>query len=261
VENRGRVKTSQILKWALRVSVASSAASLACSGSLGGLGDDDAGTNTPASSVAASNVSGTATTSSGGSSVASASSTGGSHAGGGSSSSSSSSAGQSPAPSSSSSTSSVSSSSTTSSSSSAVDASAALDARADAAPLSFATDVYPIIALRCTACHVAPKGSGFTQGRLDMTTGGAAGAYAQLVNVMAMGIVPGGAGVTCAASGLTRVVPGDALISLLYQKVNSKLMATIAPCGDPMPDGTTAPALTVEEVGTIQTWIDDGAKP
>lgn len=94
-----------------------------------------------------------------------------------------------------------------------------------------------------------------------MTTGGAAGAYAQLVNVMAMGNVPGGAGVTCAMSGLTRVVPGSALTSLVYQKVNSKLMGAIAPCGDPMPDGNTTPPLTMAEVVTIQTWIDDGAKP
>lgn len=141
------------------------------------------------------------------------------------------------------------------------DAGSAPDAHVDAAPpLSFAADVYPIIALRCTACHT-PTGSGVLEGHLDMTSGAASGAYGRLVNVNAMGTQTGGAGVTCAQSGLVRVVPGSALTSLLYEKVNSKLQNMPAPCGNPMPQPDTATALTTAQVGTIMEWIDEGANP
>lgn len=136
----------------------------------------------------------------------------------------------------------------------------ATDAGLDAAPLSFATDVYPILTDRCIACHT-PGGAGLVNGRLDLTTNLADGAYAQLVMVRAMGTVAGGAATTCAASGLFRVVPGRAVTSLLYNKVNSKLMASPALCGNPMPNPMAAAALTAAQVMTIQRWINDGANP
>jgi mono/diheme cytochrome c family protein len=123
--------------------------------------------------------------------------------------------------------------------------------------LGFAADVYPILTARCIACHT-PRGSGVTTGGLDLTTNLATGAYAQLL-MRAMGIVPGTAGTTCAASALTRVVPGSAQISLLYNKVNSRLANMPALCGNPMP--ASGPPLTPAQVATIASWIDQGAKP
>jgi hypothetical protein len=137
-----------------------------------------------------------------------------------------------------------------------VDAADAATATGDAGALSFATDVYPIITARCIACH-NPSGSGVAMGRLDLLTNQAAGAYGQLVNVRAMGNVLGTAGATCV--GLTRVVPNNSGISLLFNKVNSKLMGMPAVCGNSMPAG--AVALTQAQVTTIQTWIDQGANP
>jgi len=139
------------------------------------------------------------------------------------------------------------------------DSTAAGEAGNDAGALSFAADVYPIITSRCIACHT-PSGAGVVQGHLDMTTNLATGAYRQLM-MRAMGTVAGGAATTCAASGLTRVVPGSAATSLFYNKVNSKLSGVPALCGNPMPNPTAAPPLMTSEVVTIQNWIDQGARP
>jgi hypothetical protein len=97
-------------------------------------------------------------------------------------------------------------------------------------------------------------------GHLDMTTNLAAGAYSQLM-MRAMGTVPGTAATTCMASGLTRVVPGSAATSLLYNKVSSKLMGAPALCGNPMPNPAAAQPLTAAQVMTIENWIDEGANP
>jgi hypothetical protein len=137
------------------------------------------------------------------------------------------------------------------------DAGATDDAAVDAGPLSFARDVYPIMTARCIACHT-PGGSGVSMGRLDLTTNLASGAYAQLL-MRAMGLVPGTSGTTCGASALTRVVPGSAQISLLYNKVESRLTNMPALCGNPMP-ASGAP-LTAGQVATIASWIDQGANP
>jgi len=57
---------------------------------------------------------------------------------------------------------------------------------------------------------------------------------------------------------LVRVVSGDAASSLLFNKVDSKLAGTLAPCGSPMPPGSGAP-LSEDEVFLIAGWIDAGA--
>jgi hypothetical protein len=41
--------------------------------------------------------------------------------------------------------------------------------------------------------------------------------------------------------------------------VNSKLTATLPPCGSPMPTPATAPSLTQAQVDLIAGWIDAGA--
>ena len=167
VKNRGRPPTSPILPGALRLAVASLIATVACSGSLGGLGG---GTGDGGAPLLPGNGSSSASVGSGvtvSSSLASSSSSGGSAASEGSSSSGSSTAAAATATttaqsSNGSSGSSSSSSSGSSSSTNAADASVAPDARADAADaavLSFATDVYPIIAARCIRAPRPPPDS------------------------------------------------------------------------------------------------------
>jgi hypothetical protein len=105
-----------------------------------------------------------------------------------------------------------------------------------------------IISSRCLPCHSV--GTGATAGMLDMSSEQTA--YSNLVGVKAKGV--GG----CSASGLTRVIPGSAQTSLLYEKVKSKLTQGNPPCGDSMPDDATT--LSQAQVDLIETWIDEGAQ-
>jgi mono/diheme cytochrome c family protein len=127
---------------------------------------------------------------------------------------------------------------------------------ADAAVLSFATDLYPVVQQHCIFCHGPTadggEGSGEAFGKLDMSSVDAG--YANLVGVPAEGAA-------CAADGgPVRVVPGNAAESLLYLKVNG--FNTPPPCGGAMPKSGEIPdggqAVLVEQV---QTWINQGAKP
>jgi len=120
------------------------------------------------------------------------------------------------------------------------------------------TNVYnTIITARCTSCH-KPGSSGVTVGLLDMST--PATAYANLVGVHAQGIGAGTSGITCASvqPPLTRVIANDAANSLLFNKVHSKQLGVLAPCGSPMPLGG-GPALSVAETDLITGWITAGA--
>jgi hypothetical protein len=102
------------------------------------------------------------------------------------------------------------------------------------------TDVYAIISADCLPCH--STGIGKTTGKLDMST--QATAYKDLVGVAA-------AGSACKGKG-TRVVAGNAVKSLLVQKLNP------APsCGKQMPNGM--PALSSTPIALITAWIDSGA--
>jgi hypothetical protein len=119
------------------------------------------------------------------------------------------------------------------------------------------TNVYnSIISQRCVSCH-RPGGGGFNVGRLDMST--ADNAFANLVGVPAQGTGAGTSGVMCGTTGLTRVVPGDAAASLIFNKTNSKLLGVLAPCGSPMPTPAAAPPLTAGQVELIRGWIAAGA--
>jgi hypothetical protein len=121
------------------------------------------------------------------------------------------------------------------------------------------TNVYAtIIGVRCIGCH-RPGGGGVTVGMLDMNT--PAAAYANLVGVNAAGIGAGTSGVTCASvmPPLVRVIANDSANSLLFNKVHSKLVGTLAPCGSPMPLPGTATPLKQAEVDLIAAWIDAGA--
>ncbi|MDP9149433.1 MAG: hypothetical protein M3O36_05775 [Myxococcota bacterium] len=104
------------------------------------------------------------------------------------------------------------------------------------------TAVYAIITTSCLPCHAT--GGGATGGMLDMST--QATAYTNLVGKTA-------AGSACAATGGTRVVPGMATASLLYNKVS---VATPR-CGMRMPRG--AAPLPAADVMLIRSWINAGA--
>lgn len=121
------------------------------------------------------------------------------------------------------------------------------------------TNVYAtILGVRCTGCH-RPGAGGVTVGMLDMST--PAVAYSSLVGVNAAGIGAGTSGITCASvmPPLVRVIPTDSVNSLLFNKVHSKLVATPAACGSPMPLPATATPLKQAEVDLLAAWIDAGA--
>jgi hypothetical protein len=111
------------------------------------------------------------------------------------------------------------------------------------------SEVYStIISTRCLPCHTS--GGGVMFGKLDMSSEQTA--YANLVGVKAAGVGD------CSKSGLTRVVPGSAATSLMFNKVNAKLKQIPPPCGDTMPDDQTV--LDQSQVDLIESWINDGAQ-
>jgi hypothetical protein len=121
------------------------------------------------------------------------------------------------------------------------------DAIEDAGP-GFSEVYSTIVSGRCLPCH--SSGGGVMFGNLDMSTEQTA--YANLVGVKAAGVGD------CGRSGLTRVVPGSAATSLMFNKVNAKLKQIAPPCGDTMPDDQTV--LNQTQVDLIESWINDGAQ-
>jgi hypothetical protein len=114
------------------------------------------------------------------------------------------------------------------------DAVAALD---PPVPVSFATDVQPIFSGRCatSGCHMG----GSPAGSLSLEAGVA---YGNIVNV-ASSEVP----------AVSRVLPGDASNSYIYQKI------TDAPgiLFSPMPFGSYP--MPSDDIDTIESWINQGA--
>jgi len=102
------------------------------------------------------------------------------------------------------------------------------------APVSLANDVQPIFDAGCVSCH----GPGSRSGDLDLSDGTS---RASLVNVDAFGY-----------PGRKRVVPGDAIASVLWHK-----LAGTGQAGDTMPPGG-AP-LDTALVSLVRRWIDQGA--
>jgi mono/diheme cytochrome c family protein len=146
------------------------------------------------------------------------------------------------------------------------------DASLDA-PSSFSTNVYgPILTANCVGCHGptldGAPGPGVAYGHLDMTS--ATVAYGNLVGGGG-GVLAGGS--KCAAlgmdSGLKRVVPGDPINSLFYNKVASNDGdggdlalpdgGSMVFCGHSMPLGS--PGLGAGNLSTIRDWIQQGAQP
>lgn len=119
------------------------------------------------------------------------------------------------------------------------------DGGPDAAAGASWTQVYTtIISTSCSPCHTTPGGAGILNGMLDLTTQETA--YSNLVNAPA-------AGNACAGQG-TRVIPGSAETSLLYQKIKP---GEPAPCGAKMPLG--GQELSNDQADAIASWIQAGA--
>jgi hypothetical protein len=116
-----------------------------------------------------------------------------------------------------------------------------------AATVTF-TQVYTeIISVSCLPCHAAGQ-VGASAGALDMSNQSLA--YTNLQKTAT--------GSSCASNGLTLVVPGDAAVSLLAQKVQAN-----PPCGLQMPYGcgtSAMPCLSADQVQEIVTWINEGAQ-
>jgi hypothetical protein len=120
-------------------------------------------------------------------------------------------------------------------------------ANTDANTVTF-TNVYSdVLSAICLPCH-APGGTGNSAGKLDMSA--EALAYTNLQK--------SAAGASCKTSGLKLVVPGDAAMSLLGEKVGS----AHPPCGTEMPFGCggAGPCLSAAQVQEITDWINGGAK-
>jgi len=116
----------------------------------------------------------------------------------------------------------------------------------DAGGVTF-TQVYSdVLSGYCLPCH-APGGVGASAGGLDMST--QALGYANLQK--------SASGSSCAAGAPKRVIPGNAAMSLLVQKVMSN-----PPCGLQMPYGcgsSAMPCLTADQVEEVAQWINGGA--
>jgi len=121
------------------------------------------------------------------------------------------------------------------------------------------TNVYAnVFVPRCVSCH-RPGAGGVNAGRLDLST--PAIAYAALVGVAGQGTGAGVSGVTCASlmPASIRVIAGDSANSLLFDKVNTKLLGVTPLCGSPMPLPASGAPLTQAQVDLIEQWIDAGA--
>jgi len=103
--------------------------------------------------------------------------------------------------------------------------------------VDYGTDVQPIFTEHCANCHVDSGGAPLAGLELDVGV-----SWFQLVGTS-----------SSQDPSLTRVVPGDAAQSLLYQKVN----CTFPAIGSRMP--FERPELSVENQAVIHDWIVLGA--
>ncbi|HVZ75273.1 MAG TPA: DUF1592 domain-containing protein [Polyangia bacterium] len=116
---------------------------------------------------------------------------------------------------------------------------------------SYATDIAPIIANRCSPCHTtdmkAGAGTNWTYDTL-VTNGTVTAALTK--------------GCIFLSAPPRRVVPGDPDHSLLWIKLTSDThQAMVNNCGDHMPLPSSGKMLTTGELDAVQHWIQQGAKP
>lgn len=107
------------------------------------------------------------------------------------------------------------------------------------AGISWTQDVWPILIVRCQACHTSGSGA---QQVPDMVMTDASTTYTAWVRIQAL-----------CNPNLFRVLPGDSGLSFVFDKVSQQ-----APlCGQRMP--LQGPPLDAVEEATIRDWIDEGA--
>lgn len=99
-------------------------------------------------------------------------------------------------------------------------------------PVSFKTDVTPIIHDYCLSCH-EPSGKGFEKSGLDMRT------YASLMKGTKFGTI---------------IKPGDSFSSILIQVIEGRVHASIK-----MPYGMSG-GLGKDKISVLKKWVDQGAK-
>lgn len=99
-------------------------------------------------------------------------------------------------------------------------------------PVSYKTDVTPIIHDYCLSCH-EPGGKGFEKSALDLRT------YASLMKGTKFGAI---------------VKPGDSFTSILIQVVEGRVHASIK-----MPYGMNG-GLSKDKISVLKKWVDQGAK-
>jgi hypothetical protein len=117
-------------------------------------------------------------------------------------------------------------------------------------PFSFAQDIAPIIANKCSPCH---------------TTQAAAGLNFTYANLVTNALVTNVATKACIflLAPAKRVVPGDPDHSLLYVKLvdDEEQLTGTHMCGDAMPQAISGKSLMTAELDTIEHWIRGGALP
>jgi hypothetical protein len=114
---------------------------------------------------------------------------------------------------------------------------------------TYAKDIAPIIANRCSPCHTTDAKAGFNW------------SYDNLVTNTA---VTNATTVKCTylIAPARRVIPGDADHSLLWTKLTlDETQATVHNCGEPMPLPSSGKTVPTSELDTIYRWIQQGAKP
>jgi hypothetical protein len=109
-----------------------------------------------------------------------------------------------------------------------------------ASEVSWATDVWPILLVRCQVCHTTGPGAEEVP---DMKMTDPSTVYDRWVRVLSR-----------CNPNLFRVLPGDSGLSFVYDKISRP-----APmCGQRMP--LLGPPLDDAEQQTIKDWIDQGAR-
>jgi hypothetical protein len=114
---------------------------------------------------------------------------------------------------------------------------------------TYAKDIAPIIANRCSPCHTTDAKAGFNWTYDNLVTNTA------VTNTTTKAC-------TYLIAPPRRVIPGDADHSLLWTKLTlDETQATVHNCGEPMPLPSSGKTVPTSELDTIYHWIEQGAKP